>query len=122
MVEYAILKEQCARNLQITGGSLFTSQAEIEIVTNILEAINRRVGRQRILGEIVVYITPPKHPESIDRLFTAGVDRVSCSFEIWDGGLATQIMPGKMKYTWAQSAPGLPGLRFVKIWKKQSLL
>lgn len=102
MVEYAVVKEQCANSIQITGGSLFDSQAEIEIITNILEAINQRVGRNRIPGEIVVYVTPPKQTESIDRLFAAGADRVSCSLEIWDESLAARVMPGKMKYTGRQ--------------------
>ncbi len=99
IVEYAILKEQCARNIQITGGSLFNSTHEIETITHILEAIARRVGRQNIPGEIVVYATPPKEPENLDQVFAAGADRVSCSLEIWDENLAAQIRPGKMKYT-----------------------
>lgn len=99
IVEYAILKEQCARSIQLTGGSLFNDSLEIETITNILKAIDQRVGRQNIPGEIVVYVTPPKDPQSLDQLFAAGADRVSCSLEIWDEGLAAQIMPGKMKYT-----------------------
>ncbi|MFZ5821638.1 MAG: radical SAM protein, partial [Chloroflexota bacterium] len=99
IVEYAIVKERCAKGIQITGGSLFNEQVEMETICNILNAIERRVGRRNIPGEILVYITPPTHPEQIDLLFEAGADRVSCSLEVWDEGLASKIMPGKMKFT-----------------------
>lgn len=99
IVEYAILKEKCANSIQITGGSSFDDCAEIETIKGILQAIDRRVGRKNIPGEILVYMTPSKDPESIDALFEAGADRVSCSLEIWDEELAKKIMPGKMNHT-----------------------
>jgi hypothetical protein len=102
IVEYAILKEKCATSIQITGGSSFNSRAEMDTIRNILQAIDRRVGRKNIPGEILLYVTPPKHPESIDALFEAGADRVACSLEIWNESLAQKIMPGKMKYTGRQ--------------------
>ena len=102
IAEYAILKEKCANSIQITGGSLFNDQAEIEMIRRILEAIDLRVGMRNIQGEIVVYITPPKNPQSLDHLFEAGADRISCSLEIWNEALAAQIMPGKMRFTGRQ--------------------
>ena len=102
IVEYAIVKENSARNIQITGGSLFNHRAEVENITAILRAIDERVGRKNIPGEILVYTTPPKDPRDVDLLFKAGADRVSCSLEIWDEALATKIMPGKMKFTGRQ--------------------
>ncbi len=99
MAEYAILKEKCANSIQITGGSSFNDQAELKTITNILHAIDQRVERKNVRGEILVYTTPPKQPENIDALFEAGADRISCSLEIWDEELANRIMPGKMKYT-----------------------
>ena len=102
IAEYAIVKEKSARSIQITGGSLFNHRAEVETITAILRAIDERVGRKNIPGEIVVYTTPPKAPRDIDSLFEAGADRVSCSLEIWDETLAAKIMPGKMKFTGRQ--------------------
>jgi hypothetical protein len=102
IVEYAIRKERCATSIQITGGSSFNHRVELDTIKTILQAIDRRVGRKNIPGEILLYVTPPKHPESVDALFEAGADRVACSLEIWNEALAQKIMPGKMKYTGRQ--------------------
>jgi hypothetical protein len=99
IVEYAILKEKCANSIQITGGSSFNARAEVDAIKEILSAIDHRVGRKNISGEIVIYMTPPKDPQIINEIFQAGADRVICSLEIWDEELAARIMPGKMKYT-----------------------
>jgi len=95
---YAITQEQCARSIQITGGSTFDPAAEVDRIVEYLGAITEAVGRERIAGEIVVYMTPPRDPGLIDAVFAAGADRVSCSLEIWDENLARIIMPGKSKY------------------------
>jgi len=97
--EYAFNKEKIVNSIQITGGSSFNNKAEIKQVIDILNAIEQRIGKQNIRGEIVAYITPPKIKEDIDAIFSAGADRVSCSLEIWDEDLAMQIMPGKIKFT-----------------------
>ncbi len=102
IVEYAVIKDHCANSIQITGGSMFDSQHEIDMIHTILQTIDARVGKANIKGEIVVYVTAPKDKTSIGQLFDAGADRVSCSFEIWDEELAAKIMPGKMKYTGRQ--------------------
>ena len=99
MVEYAIIKEKCADSIQITGGSTFNVQAECDKIKTILEAINNRIGRENIEGEVLVYTTPPGDPHLLDQLFEAGADRVAMSLEIWNAELAAKIMPGKMKYT-----------------------
>lgn len=102
MAEYAILTEKCASSIQITGGSSFNDEAETTRIVAMLDAIDRRVGRKNISGEILVYTTPPKDPQSLDAVFEAGADRIACSLEIWNEELARQIMPGKMKYTGRQ--------------------
>lgn len=99
---YAFIQEKCANSIQITGGSSFDNKAEIQKVINILNAIEHRVGKENIPGEIVAYITPPKVKEDIEAIFSAGADKVSCSLEIWDENLANQIMPGKMRFTGRQ--------------------
>lgn len=97
IAHYAIIREGCGSNIQITGGSTFNTDAECDLIREYLEAIDRRVGRENVSGEIVVYATPPSRPESLDRVFAAGADRVSMSLEIWDEELARVVMPGKAK-------------------------
>jgi hypothetical protein len=102
IAEYAIIKDKCADSIQITGGSTFNVQSEYDKIENILTAINRRVCRENIKGEVLLYITPPKDVHMVDRLFKAGVDKISISLEIWNEELAKKIMPGKMKFTGRQ--------------------
>jgi len=98
MVDYAVVKEKCADSIQITGGSMFDSEAETSRIKLILEEIDRKVGRSAIGGEILVYTTPPADPRSLDRIYEAGADRLSMSIEIWDENRARQIMPGKTRH------------------------
>jgi len=99
IVEYAVIKEKYVDSIQITGGSTFNVQAECDKITAILDAINKKVGRENIKGEILVYTTPPSDPRMVDQIYNAGADRISMSLEIWDETLAKKIMPGKMKFT-----------------------
>jgi len=94
---YAFGHEASVTSIQITGGSTYDTEAEYRLITRYLQAIDRRVGRENVGGETVVYATPPKQPESVDALFAAGADRVSMSFEIWDEDLARVVMPGKAR-------------------------
>ncbi len=97
IVEVA-LREGLADSLQLTGGSVFNPQAEVDRIVSYLQAIYRRVPRSEIKGEILVYTTAPEDPTLMDRLFEAGVSRVAASLEIWDEAAAREIMPGKMKH------------------------
>lgn len=97
MVEYALTHDGIT-SIQITGGTLFDSEQEVDRIISILEAIDKRVGRENIPGEILVYVSPTIHKAGIDRIYEAKADRVSMSLEIWDKGLANTIMPGKMSY------------------------
>ena len=60
------------------------------------------VGFKNIKGEVVLYITPPKEKDVIDRYFALGINRISCSLEIWDDNLAMEITPGKRAITTKQ--------------------
>jgi hypothetical protein len=102
IVEYAIIKEKYVDSIQITGGSTFNVQAECDKIVEILNAINKKVGRENIKGEILVYTTPPTDPHMVDQIYEAGADRIAMSLEIWDEELAKKIMPGKMKFTGRQ--------------------
>lgn len=64
-----------------------------------MTAINDKVGRANIKGELLLYITPPKEPSILDSYFKLGADRVACSIEVWDEKLANIITPGKVKFT-----------------------
>jgi hypothetical protein len=102
IAEYAVLKEKSADSIQITGGSTFDVQAECNRIKEILDAINTKVGRENIKGEILIYTTPPKDPRLVDQIFDAGANRIAMSLEIWNEELAKKIMPGKMKFTGRQ--------------------
>jgi hypothetical protein len=102
IVKYALIDEKCATSIQLTGGSTFNSEKECQLIMAHVEAINKAVGRNNIPGELLLYITPPKDPKTVDRFFEAGVDKISCSVEVWNEELAREITPGKMKYTGRQ--------------------
>ena len=57
------------------------------------------MGRDKIKGEILLYITPPKETEVIDRYFEMNADRIACSIEVWDDNRAAVITPGKREFT-----------------------
>ncbi len=102
MVEYAVIRDKYVDSIQITGGSTFNVQSEADRIVSILNAINSRVGRENIKGEVLIYTTPPTNPKVLDQLFDAGADRIAMSLEIWNEELARRVMPGKMKYTGRQ--------------------
>lgn len=98
IINYAICS--CgADSVQITGGSTFMPEKEEQYITAYMTEINERVGRDKILGEILLYITPPDKKDIIDRYFELGADRIACSLEIWDDEIAAIVTPGKREYT-----------------------
>ena len=98
VINYAIDNDNCD-SIQITGGSTFKAEKEESYIISYLEAINKYVGRDKIKGEILLYITPPDKKEVIDRYFELGVDRIACSLEVWDDERANIITPGKREFT-----------------------
>ena len=102
MVHYAVMVERAAKHIQLTGGSTMNTQAECAVVKGFLDEIDRVVGLKNIPGEILVYTTPPSDPAEVDRLFSAGADRVVCSLEVWDEQLARVVTPGKWKFAGRQ--------------------
>ena len=71
VVSYAIDLPGCD-SIQLTGGSTFNSADEAAYITRYLEALNEHAGRDRIKGEILLYITPPDDTKVIDRYFELG--------------------------------------------------
>jgi hypothetical protein len=102
ITRYAVMTEQSAKHIQITGGSTMDAQAECRLIRSFLDEIQSVVGIGNIPGEILVYTTPPSDPTEVDQLFAAGADRIACSLEVWDEELAKIITPGKAKFTGRQ--------------------
>lgn len=97
IVRYAVEKGGC-NSVQITGGSTFQPEKERGRIASYLEAIGRGVGRERIRGDILLYITPPADLAAIDEYFALGASRIACSLELWDETLASEVTPGKIKW------------------------
>lgn len=101
VVRYAI-EHDGVNSIQITGGSTFRAETEARYITDYMAALHEQVGRERITGEILLYITPPEQKELIDRYFSLGADRIACSLEVWDDARAAVITPGKRAFTTKQ--------------------
>lgn len=97
IVDYAIKKVDC-NSIQITGGSTFNEDKEAKYIQSYLHAINDTVGRKSIIGDILLYITPPKNTDIIDEYFTLGASKIACSLELWDETRASVITPGKIQF------------------------
>ena len=98
ITRYAI-ENDGADSVQITGGSSFDQDSEALRIESYMDALGTHVGRDKIKGEILLYITPPANTGLIDRYFALGADRIACSLEVWDDALANEITPGKREYT-----------------------
>ena len=80
-------------NIQITGGSTFDGSTEAKYITAYLSAIGN------VVGETLLFITPPADTSLIDRYFALGASRIACSLEVWDMSRAREITPGKVNIT-----------------------
>ena len=97
VTEYAV--ENCGVNsIQITGGSTFSGDREEKFISEYMLAL----PREKLRGEVLLYITPPERAELIDRYFELGADRIACSLEVWDDARAAVITPGKREFTTKQ--------------------
>jgi hypothetical protein len=98
IVDFAINSCNC-NSIQLTGGSTFDEHKEAELIKGYLTAINEKVGRENIKGDILLYITPPEDLSILDDYMTLGADRIACSLEVWDQDLAKAVTPGKINIT-----------------------
>lgn len=98
IVDYAV-RHVGVNSVQITGGSTFSGKSEEQHIHAYLDAIDRRIGRANLPGEILLYITPPEDLSVIDSYFAQGASRIAASLEVWDEALAREITPGKMAFT-----------------------
>ena len=98
IVDYAIKNVGC-NSVQITGGSTFDGKSESEYIAQYLIEIDRITGISNLLGEILLYITPPSDTRIIDQYFSLGVSRIACSLELWDETKAKTVTPGKIEFS-----------------------
>ncbi|MEI7729314.1 MAG: radical SAM protein [Verrucomicrobiota bacterium] len=93
-VEYCVRQEHI-HDVQLTGGSeVDAGRGEMPLATEVLAAIERRVGLENIAGEIYLYTSAPKDPAAVDDVFAAGADRVAYDLNIWDENIFKQVCPG----------------------------
>jgi hypothetical protein len=99
ILDFSVNGEKFAKYVQITGGSTMNPQAECHVIGGILREMDSVAGLKNVKGEVLVFTTPPNDPKMLDQVFDAGADRIACSVEVWDEGLAQAITPGKWRFT-----------------------
>ena len=95
VVRYAVQQSPKTKILQLTAGSTFNPESEIDSYVKMLNAIDTAVGIENV--PTIIYLTPPLDVRQLDRLFDAGVSQVACDMDIWDESLFQKICPGKAK-------------------------
>ncbi|GHU55608.1 hypothetical protein FACS189411_04410 [Bacteroidia bacterium] len=93
IIRYAVDESPQTKVLQLTAGSTFNPEAEIDRYVEILQAIDREIGIEKV--PTIIFLTPPANVKQLDRLFEAGVSRIACDMDIWDEKLFNKICPGK---------------------------
>jgi len=93
-VTFAV-REEGFRDVQLTGGSeVDAGRGELPLATEVLAAIEQKLGLANIPGEIYLYTSAPKDPAAVDEVFAAGADRVAYDLNIWDEAIFAQVCPG----------------------------
>jgi hypothetical protein len=95
VIRYAVQQSPKTKILQLTAGSTFNPESEIDNYVKILRAIDTAVGIEKV--PTIIYLTPPFDVRQLDRLFDAGVSQIACDMDIWDENLFQKICPGKAK-------------------------
>ena len=98
VVQFAVEEDPVVKILQLTAGSTFNPDAEIDRYVAILNGIDRRIGLGKVNGGIL-FLTPPTDPTLLDRLADAGAGRLVFDLDIWDETLFEKYCPGKAKNT-----------------------
>ena len=97
VVKYAVETDPNVKILQLTAGSTLNADAEIERYVEILNAIDKAVGIEKIPP--IIFLTPPSDFKLLDKLFDAGVGKIACDMDIWSEEIFNEFCPGKAKYT-----------------------
>ncbi len=98
VVRFAVDEDPRVKILQMTAGSTFDPDKEVEHYVTLLNEIERQVGLAKVDGGIL-FLTPPKNPKELDRLIDAGAGRLAFDMDIWDEKLFAQYCPGKATFT-----------------------
>ncbi len=94
-VAAAAWAEGMVNHVLLTGGC-FSHEREIGVVEDILAAIRRRRGVDRVPG---VVLPSPARGDDIKRYHDTGIQAIGYSLEIWDEPLYRAICPGKSEKT-----------------------
>ncbi|MDR1155458.1 MAG: radical SAM protein [Bacteroidales bacterium] len=95
VVRYAVNNNPGVGILQLTAGSTFRPEAEIDRYVRIMETLGSEL--EMSLPPTIIYLTPPSDLKQLDRLFDAGVSQIACDMDIWDERLFNRICPGKAR-------------------------
>ncbi len=94
-VAKAAWSEGMVNHILLTGGC-FAHEKEIAIVEDIMTAIRKHTGMDRIPGTV---LPSPAKGDDIQRYYDTGIQAIGYSMEIWDEALYGAICPGKSKGT-----------------------
>jgi len=95
VIRYAVQQSPKTKILQLTAGSTFKPESEVDSYVKILNAIDTTIGIANV--PTIIYLTPPSDVKQLDRLFAAGVSQIACDVDIWNESLFQKICPGKAK-------------------------
>jgi hypothetical protein len=94
-VAAAAFSEGTVRHVNITGGC-FNAEREVEVITDLLAAIRRHTGMERVPG---ILLPSPAKGDAIRRYLDTGIGSLGYSMEIWDEPLYKAFCPGKADAT-----------------------
>ena len=95
-VAAAAFAEDMCNHVLLTGGC-FNHQAEVSVVSAIVEEIRGALGLDTVPGAILPSATTD--PDDLRRYRETGIGAIGYSMEIWDEALYRGICPGKAKST-----------------------
>lgn len=101
VVRFAVDEDPKVKILQMTAGSTFHPNEEVDRYVAILNEIERRIGLAKVGGG-VFFLTPPSDLTKLDRLVDAGAGRLAFDMDVWDEKLFEKYCPGKAKFTTRQ--------------------
>ena len=94
-VAKAAWDEGMVNHVLLTGGC-FGRESEVKLVSEILAAIRKHTGFDRVPGTI---LPSPAKGDDIKRYYDTGIQAIGYSMEIWDEKLYQAICPGKSEST-----------------------
>ncbi|MDR1721652.1 MAG: hypothetical protein LBR24_01215 [Methanobrevibacter sp.] len=87
--------EGSVNHINMTGGC-YVSGKELEVVGDILTAIKKHTGFERVPGLVA---PAPAKGDNIQGFYDTGISTLSFNMEVWDPGYYKAICPGKSSST-----------------------